>query len=45
MNEPFSSEQEGLHKEFHSLKLFEIIAFCEYSIYLIILGQEAGPDP
>ena len=24
---------------------FEIIAFCEYSIYFIILGQDAGPDP
>ena len=41
----FSSEQEVPHEEFHSFKLFEIIAFSEYSICLIILGQDAGPDP
>ena len=40
----FCSEQEVSHEEFYSFKLFEIIAFSEYSIYLIILGQEAGPD-
>ena len=40
INEPFSSEQVVLQKEFHSF-----IAFCEYSIYFIILGQDAGPDP
>ena len=33
------------HEEFHSFKSFEIIAFSEYSICLIILGQDAGPDP
>ena len=41
----FSSKQEVPHEEFHSFKLFEIIAFSEYSICLIILGQDAGPDP
>ena len=41
----FSSEQEEPHEEFHSFRLFEIIALSEYSICLIILGQEAGPDP
>ena len=41
----FSSEQEEPHEEFHSFRLFEIIALSEYSIRLIILGQEAGPDP
>ena len=41
----FSSEQEVPHEEFHSFKLFEIIAFSEYSICLIILGQDEGPDP
>ena len=41
----FSPEQEVPHEEFHSFKLFEIIAFSEYSVCLINLGQEAGPDP
>ena len=41
----FSSEQEVPHEEFHRFKLFEIIAFSEYSICLIMLGQDAGPDP
>ena len=40
----FSSEQEVPHEEFHSFELFEIIAFGECSICLIILGQDAGPD-
>ena len=41
----FFSEQEVPHEEFHSFKLFEIIAFSEYSICLIILGQDASPGP
>lgn len=41
----FSSSQQAPHEEFHSFTLFEIIAFSEYSICLIILEQEAGPDP
>ena len=41
----FSSEQEVPHEEFHSFKLFEIIAFSEYSICLIILGQDGSPGP